>query len=98
MGEARTPIDRESVERSAERLRQDAETSSWRAPFWAKSADTLLALRAALDAAEAENRRMRGALQEISQESMGEDGCYYTNLVNIKRARAALQENPDGLG
>lgn len=31
-----------------------------------------------------------GALNEISQESMSEEGCYYTNRVNIKRASAAI--------
>lgn len=30
------------------------------------------------------------ALLSIAGESLGEDGCYYTNKVNIKRARAAL--------
>ena len=30
------------------------------------------------------------ALRAIARESMGEDGCYYTNRLNIRRARAAL--------
>ena len=31
-----------------------------------------------------------GALREITQESMGEDGCYYINTLNIMRASATL--------
>ncbi len=38
--------------------------------------------------------RLHGVLQKIAGESTDEGGCYYTNRVNIGRARAALQGEP----
>jgi len=42
--------------------------------------------------AEAKLAKAVEALREISSKSMGEDGCYYTNRVNIARARTTLAE------
>lgn len=42
---------------------------------------------AALEALAVE---LAGTLEKIASESMDEGGCYYTNRVNIKRAKAAL--------
>jgi uncharacterized coiled-coil protein SlyX len=50
------------------------------------------ALRNRIKELEAKLAKAVDALEEISHKSMGEDGCYYTNRVNIARARAAIKE------
>ena len=90
-----TPIDRESVERLAYRL---SEPQSAIRPTISDSRDgakTLLALRAALDAAEAEIARMREVLDYIANGA----GQYRSDEIGkaaMDVARTAQKENPDG--
>lgn len=95
-----TPIDRESVEGRA----KDLEGTLW------YEAKMLRALRAALDAAEAENKRLQGVsdaqkllnLYAVEVFSYGATSARLQNLetawINLQTQSeiAALQENPDG--
>jgi len=80
-----------SFHRFGRPTRIDADTSA--AEGFAKlqaaaNADHAAHVLAAIDADKL--RAMVYALWQISKESMGEDGCYYTNRVNIRRAIDAL--------
>lgn len=80
-----TPTDRESVQRLADFLQdEDLHEEAQR-----HVADTLLALRAALDEAEAENKRLREALKLAD---LALRGCNMDMGHLLRKVTAALQE------